>query len=450
MVERPKVNVLRTLKCLREAVYKSDGSIKAVNCISEVALGLGLNADTDKSYAVISSRSGGLFNTVAIHYEPPGTAKRQAEERLVRYIEEVVQQREKALGVVVSDGLTFVYYDPYNGWVLRRNYIDRTSVIKLVEALRGLTRRSLYDLAEEFGVASAVAKKFTSMLYERLERSEEAREAYSKWLKTKKDDPAKRFLMPPRDELFEEIVKGYGLDGVTYMAVFALQTYVALLLKLLAAETLYVYSSGEEYGSFLSDLADGNVYRLLDDLERGTMFPKFANFLDGNSFSWYLNAFDEELAGAVADLAKRLANYEIATPQLVRARDLFQLLLGRGDEVEQMAEDALDRAGLGNVCREDPDKLLKTRVLDPVAGSGTVLLAYVNKLRQCENRLPITSVLLGNIVGYTQDQLMAIAARVNWYLAVADVLTFPGRVDIPIYLAGLQIPFNYFVSLSQR
>jgi len=454
MVEKPKVDVLRTLVCLREAMYESNNPTSdAAICVDEWILRkLGLKADVDGPYMIVSSReSNGLLDAVVIYYEHPGAlAKGQAKERLVKYVEEVVHQKDRALGIIVSDRLAFVGYDPLGGWTLMIHPIERRSVVKMVEALRGLTRKSLYDLAEEFGIASPTAKKFTSMLYEKLERSEKGMEAYSKWSELWRDDSAKRFLMPPPRPTLFEIVEGYGLEGIPYALTFSLQTYIALLLKLIATEAVYVYSSGETYESFLADLANGNrkdVYRLLSDLEKGAIFQKYVNFLDGNNyFSWYLDVFDEELASAVVDLARRLTNYEIATPQLTRARDLFQILVGNGDEVEEAAERILDKT-IGNACGEE---LFKTKILDPLSESGTLLIAYINRLRRCVDPLLITPILLGNVVGYAQDPLMAIAARVNWYLAVADVIEAPGQVDIPIYLTGLQIPFNYFVSLSQR
>jgi len=457
MVEKPKINVIRVLSCLRGAMYRSAEPVTAATkCVESVLRGLNLDFSTDGPYTIVSSNMpNSLYNNIVITHEPPGG---QAKERLVKYMEGTVQ-RKKSLGIIVSDRLTFVAYEG-GEWVLRKYPIDRASVIKMVEALRGLTRRSLYDM-EEFGVTTPLAKKFTVMLYERLVGSKEAMEAYSKWVRLKyaKLDMTKRYLFPPRldDEEFMNIVGGYGIEGgVPYRLVFALQTYIALLLKLVATETYYVYTSDEEYKSFLADLANGDVkdvYRLLSAMEENRIFENagFVNFLDGNYFSWYLDVFDEELASAIADVAKRLANYEIATPQLTRARDLFWTLLNRADEMEQRAERVLDSAGLGNICttlKEDGTKLSKIYVLDPVAGSGTVLLAYINRLRRCAEHLELTSAILGNVVGYTQDPLMAIAARTNWYLATADILEYVGRVEVPIYLAGLDLPFNQYVSLS--
>lgn len=71
--------------------------------------------------------------------------------------------------------------------------------------------------------------------------------------------------------------------------------------------------------------------RALEDLESGGVFRRLlniTNFIEGGYFSWYLEELDEKLAEVVAEIAKRLADYEPATPVLEPeyARDLLKRL----------------------------------------------------------------------------------------------------------------------------
>jgi len=125
------------------------------------------------------------------------------------------------------------------------------------------------------------------------------------------------------------------------------------------------------------------------------------NFLEGDYFSWYLDVLDEDLADLVAELARRLADYEVATPQLEPefARDLLKRLyqnlvprdlrhrLGEYYTPDWLANYLLDEVGLSlenllKMGEEDSLKPLELRVLDPACGSGTFLVLYISRLRR--------------------------------------------------------------------
>ncbi|MEM2187050.1 MAG: N-6 DNA methylase [Thermofilaceae archaeon] len=197
----------------------------------------------------------------------------------------------------------------------------------------------------------------------------------------------------------------------------------------------------------------------LAELESGGIFRKFGyeNFLEGDYFSWYLGELDQELAEILAEIARRLADYEPATPQLEpeSARDLLKRLyqhlvprdirhnLGEYYTPDWLADLLLNEAGLsleelGRIGREDPLKPLQIRVLDPACGSGTFLVRYIARLRAYarEHFLDdvLTDYLLNNVVGYDLNPLAVLTARTNYLLMIADL---PKRraIEIPVYLA---------------
>jgi len=102
------------------------------------------------------------------------------------------------------------------------------------------------------------------------------------------------------------------------------------------------------------------------------------NFLEGDYFSWYLDVFDKNLADLIAELARQLSDYEIATPQLEPefARDLLKRLyqnlvpsdlrhrLGEFYTPDWLANYLLDEVGLSfenlnKIGEEDPSKAPK-------------------------------------------------------------------------------------------
>ncbi|MEM1953545.1 MAG: N-6 DNA methylase, partial [Candidatus Caldarchaeum sp.] len=380
------------------------------------------------------------------------------------------------LGIVLADRIAFLKYDPKasgDKWVLRGPYeINRETVIKLVEALRGLQRKRLDvdSLVRDFGPQSDSARKLVKLLYERLKTSKSGRvrALFDDWLRLFSQTTG--YSQEKLKEL-KEIVKEYGLSGnVDYNALlFSLHTYYGLVMKLLAAEIAYLYGGGKWLRSYVGELENaymsGGVAGLRDvlrELEEGGVFSRLlniVNFVEGDYFSWYLDVLDRDLGDAVAEVARRLGDYEPATPHLEpeTTRDLLKRLyqsliprdvrhkLGEFYTPDWLAELLLNEMGL-TVDRfeamgsENPLRPLELRVLDPACGSGTFLILYLKRLREyAENHYltdQLVNYVLANVVGYDLNPLAVLAARTNYLLAVGDLLVYvKGNVEIPVYLA---------------
>ncbi len=86
-------------------------------------------------------------------------------------------------------------------------------------------------------------------------------------------------------------------------------------------------------------------------------------------------------------------------------------------------------------------KLFETRWLDPACGSGTFLVLLIARMQALGRQLmlPETDLLeaiLHNVVGFDINPLAVLTARVNYLLAIADLLEHRrGDISIPVYLA---------------
>ncbi len=450
-------------------------------CIEERILKpLGILQYGKYEYTLVSgARVDALYGHVIIEYKAPGKLSSdsdiaRAKEQIIRYIQQEAASKaewDRYLGIIISDRIAFVRYDKSRDtWILRGPYeVTRESIIKLVEAIRGLRRKALkVDLIlKDFGPKSELAAKSVRELYKKLLNPRSPRTAvlFEDWLRLFKQATgysAERLKELPR--LAEE----YGLAGkVDYdRLLFAVQTYYALILKLLAAEVVYLYGGGKFYKSYIAELDDaytgGGVEALrkaLIDLESGGIFKQFGieNFLEGDYFSWYLEELDQSLADVLAEIARRLADYEPATPQLEPefARDLLKRLyqhlvpedirhnLGEYYTPDWLADLLLDEVGLS---RESLEKLgsenslkpLEIRVLDPACGSGTFLVRYIARLRDYVREHFLEDVMLNylleNVVGFDLNPLAVLTARTNYLLMIAD-LPRRGSIEIPVYLA---------------
>jgi len=231
---------------------------------------------------------------------------------------------------------------------------------------------------------------------------------------------------------------------------FAVHTYYALLMKFLAVE-LASLQGGALVGSFVAALpatTEKQLRRELTDLENGGTFALLGinNFLEGDFFGWYLDAWSGEMANGIRALARTLADFEPATTTLEpeHTRDLLKKLyqylvprklrhdLGEYYTPDWLAERLLNQVGY----KGEPDK----RLIDPGCGSGTFLILALRRLRQyaADHLIPPADVLdaaLKNIVGFDLNPLSVIAARTNYLLALGDLLRYRrGPADLPVYM----------------
>ncbi|RLG16065.1 class I SAM-dependent DNA methyltransferase, partial [Nanoarchaeota archaeon] len=300
MVELASVDVDEVLTCIRTAVRLAQNEeevrVRVSKCIEEKILKpLGITQVGHYEYTLISGvRVDALSGHVIIEYKAPGRLSTKsdiakAKEQVIRYICEEAKVKERYknfIGVIISDRIAFVRYDfREDSWVLRGPYdITRETVIKLVEAIRGLQRKSLEAdaLIRDFGPASIIARKVIKLLYERLTRSNNPRVVtlFSDW---KRLFTQATGYSPEKLKKLKSMAKDCGISGdIDYDAfLFSIHTYYALIMKLLAAEIAYLYGQGKWLRSYVAELENAylqgginGLKQVLSDLESGGIFAR--------------------------------------------------------------------------------------------------------------------------------------------------------------------------------
>jgi len=476
--------------CIRNGILQArteeDLRIRVSNCIEEKILKpLNIPFEGKYEYTLASGkRIDALYGHVIIEYKAPGKLStdsdiQKAKEQVIKYIISEARDKsnyDKFLGIIISDKIAFVRYNKREDrWRLRGPYeIRRESIITLIEALRGLRRKilSAEELIKDFGMNSQISKRMIKILYKKLlnTKNEKTKILFEDWMRLFKQatgyDPEK---LKELKELAEEY--GFEKSNINYdILIFAIHTYYALIMKLIAAEIAYLHGSGRFLKSYVVELDDAytskgieGLKNILKELESGGIFKKLLgieNFLEGDYFSWYVEEIDQELGDFIAEVARRLSDYEIATPQLEPeyARDLLKDLyqnivprdirhsLGEYYTPDWLAELIINEVGLSyenleNMGKEDPLKPLEIRVLDPACGSGTFLILYISRLIRYANEHFLTDTLakyiLENVVGYDLNPLAVLTARTNYLLTIVNLLQQSrlGSIEIPIYLA---------------
>jgi SAM-dependent methyltransferase len=253
----------------------------------------------------------------------------------------------------------------------------------------------------------------------------------------------------------------YGVSPVAKLEtlLFAIQTYYALLMKLLAIEVLSLQAGSfiRSQAAQLASTTEPERRKILQDLEAGDLFRAYGidNFLEADYFAWYLDTWDADIDTLVRRVAQELGEFEPATSTLdpEAVHDLLKVLyqylvpkkirhdLGEYYTPDWLADYVLDQAGF--------DGRLGSRFLDPGCGSGTFLMRAILRIkaRAAEDFVPddrVGRAILDTVVGFDLNPVAVLAARTNYLLALGTLIRKVAPVSLPVYLAdSLLAPLPY-------
>jgi len=218
---------------------------------------------------------------------------------------------------------------------------------------------------------------------------------------------------------------------------FAVQTYYALVVKLLTRAVL-------AHVSVPNRNAPGELF-LREDIERfenGECAANWgvADFPGASRWGWYRHGWNEPLEQWLRDLNRPVHELVPLPADLdpAKGHDLFGAFymslfpkqvrhaLGEHYTPAWLADHVLDQVGFNGAARG--------RLLDPTCGSGVFLLRALDRLRRGRGRHPDLAGILDRVVGMDVNDLAVLAARANYLLAVRDLLGRGETVAIPVHL----------------
>jgi N-6 DNA Methylase len=375
------------------------------------------------------------------------------------------REDEEKLAVNVglaTDGKRFVFVQRWGkAWHTDDRRLDEDTVEKLLLWLRAMVRKDLSpeNLIGDFGHETQLAADVVGVLAKLVDSAKHPKPnvIYDEWKRifgivygteqlerTKSSDETKALT-----SAYQIKVKG-GFPVV----LFAVHTYYALLMKMLATEV--IVAQGGLGDTFIGMLTRTGLRDQLAELESGGVLRRhnIRNAIEQDFFGWYPEAWSEELQDVLWRMTQTLVAYDIGTFQIKpdRARDLLKDLyhglipesvrhaLGEYYTPDWLAEHTIDLAGYDG----DPSKSL----LDASCGSGTFLVMAILKVRQWltdravewnsnAKKLEAVNLIRHNIVGFDLNPLAVIAARTNYLFALGPLLRYRGAghdFEIPVYL----------------
>ncbi|WP_020176965.1 Eco57I restriction-modification methylase domain-containing protein [Methyloferula stellata] len=236
---------------------------------------------------------------------------------------------------------------------------------------------------------------------------------------------------------------------------FTIHTYNAFLMKLLAAEIVaeYKLTAHPDFCEHLLGYEDDELLRSLDrEVERSAYFEgaRIKGFVEEAVFSWYADASlsasgRRAICSGIRGLLTQLSLYRMDDLNAARSRDVLKAFyqslipevlrkaLGEFYTPDWLVDVACDRASVKD--------WFSIRVLDPTCGSGSFLLEAIRRKRKAAEAAKLDAKatlanILANVWGFDLNPLAVQASRVNFLIAIADLVAAAKiEIELPILLA---------------
>ena len=482
--DHAKIMAEQMVKAVEWAGSEEDIRHECNTLIDEFITKAGLTIKGRHEYGLAGGRIDSKYGGVVIEYKNPKGAGKIIENKNAPGVKAVVEQiskrfrdlqaeehvgMERILGVG-CDGDTIVFVQK------RGNKLDAEdpqpvtphTVQRLLRAIISLGARGLSftpeNLTSNFGSEGQSAQNGVRLIHDLIHttHSPKAQTFFRQW-----------------QILFGEVC-GYDIHGqsdkIRTLAkhydvpnpdpaelLFAVHTYYAIFMKMLAAEIVASFSplGTSTLKKLVSAPTSAKLRDELRNLEQGGIWSQIGirNFLEGDIFSWYLDTWNEDCADAVRTMTRSLDQFDPTTLSVdpAESRDLLKQLyqqlfpksvrhdLGEYYTPDWLAELVLNELGYDG----NPDK----RLLDPACGSGTFLVMALNRVKTWydEHRYEcgfgedeLLRKILRNIIGFDLNPLAVMAARTNYLMAIRELLRHADNVELPVYLCdSIMTPSEY-------
>ncbi len=423
------------------------------------------------------------YNNVVIEFKTPaffkGSAKsakfvEATEGRLLKYIQRLAIEQgidEKDCIGVAIDGDHIAFAQVQDGKIVSQPLMPFSSISfqMVVDALRANFRRAISaeNLAEDFGHASPTGCQFMQQLADALADALSAtgnrkiKMLFAEWATLY--GQAADLSIQQRKKIDASL--GFDFSGPAIIdlpaKLFVTHTFHSLLMKLIAAEIVAAHGMASSTSLIHELLAIEKDEALIDALQADVEGGRFFNavglhgFVEEAIFSWYLDAAASKktmriaLCEAIRNLLAQLSVYRFDTIKKTgrsrdMLRDFYQDLVPeelRKSLGEFYTPDWLVEHSVAKLAYDDK-KWLDARLLDPTCGSGSFLLEAIEQKRRAAlaagwDASRTVDMLTSTVWGFDLNPLAVQSARVNFLIAIADLLQkCKGKdVEIPVLLA---------------
>lgn len=451
---------------------------------------------TDEGIVKYSSkgRIDSKYSSVVIEYKQPSFYKTKVDTdsafyQALDYLNSLYVEKEGTYLGFVTDGARCQFV-LFNERVKELYDVDKTkvspqtsvrkldsemvdSLIKSIINLRVQALNSdnlIRDLVVIQKAGKNVIYHLTEALYNSLSVMDGITEvSYGQWMNNfglSHDDASKQKAIEDRRRDLAKLIDREKIEtDEEYKILFSLQTAISILAMLIAYRVVLLVK-GEEYSSF-SDLLEMNMDERRIELGRiaegsVSMELNVFNLLEIGCFSWPFSNdhWTEEINEWVKVIIEILMVYETMPDFTKRTDDLFRDLymsimpvsvrhsLGEYYTPEWLAENVIN-TGLEYI----PYDKEHLRIIDSTAGSGTFIQKVIEKKREKyreNNNSEALGYILNEVAAIDANTLAVILARINYFLAIADLVNIENEIYIPVFIGDSSIPIANKLSSDKK
>lgn len=421
-----------------------------------------------------------MCNQLVIEYKRPSeligdTRQEKATTQLHEYLESLYINDGSEYTGILTDASILQYSYWQDGKLVTSDFgkITKNDFERVMLHLLGTQAKTFNsrNIVHDFrlGSKSNISKNLARSLFAQLKDSKPTDQVHMLWAEWMRhshyslEDKGKAAdIKLRRQALGEAMGTTIKSPKTDYMALFALQTTYAIIVKLIACRVLTKLEHGgdEVYFSDLIDIDSEGLKQRLNHMESGAAILGIQNLLEGDFFSWYCtdSVWNEESFDNIVPLIRELNIY---TPESYQRSsqtlDIFESLYmgmmppavrhSNGEYftpswlANQVVDRSIDVGGLGD----------DFTAIDPCCGSGVFLMQLIKKFiggrdisqMGIGDKKRLVEKILNGIYGIDINPLSVLAARVNFYLCTRELLEdYQGVIEIPIYVGDS----TYFAS----
>lgn len=439
-------------------------------------LGFEYNPIKEKSVATCrhvakgtKGRADTAISTLVIEFKQPSTLSNdEQKKKAVNQITEYLNGLSDASGGemyegFVTDGVKGCFVTYSDGKVVAENFmnIDEYALDRIIQNILSLKLIAFNanNLVESFcnppendGVAFELVDTLFNILSNNIcAKTEMLFLEWKELFNLAHDDVSKQQAIIDRKKSLEKLLdRELENRDEEYLALFALQSAYAIIIKVIAYKLISQIRFNESLISFdkAMNMDSESMRVLFSRLENGAVFReyKMSNLLEGDFFSWYCNEkqWTKELAEVISKIFSILCRYseKAVLNNTKRSQDFFKQLYESmvPAAVRHSLGEYYTRKWLAQNVVEEAIKLAKKeqwKGLDPCCGSGTFLNVMIDKILDEDKDKSSEETLddiLKRVKGIDLNPIAVLTARVNYFINISHLIIDDKPIDIPVYL----------------
>ncbi len=427
---------------------------------------------------VSRGRADTAISSLVIEFKQPSKLssdhqKEKALNQIVEYLNgfQILNDDEMYEGFV-TDGVQGCFVTCIGGKSICERYtlVDEHALDRIVQNILALKLIAFNanNLVESFcnpPMNDGIAFELVGILFELLKNhiAVKTQMLFTEWkelFNLAHDDISKQQAIIDRKSSLESLLKTTLKDrDDEYLALFALQTAYAIIIKIIAYKLISQIRFNESLISFNKSMEmESEPLRIqFARLENGAIFREYGmtNLLEGDFFSWYCNdnQWNEKLAGTIKRVFEILSRYseKAVLNNTKRSRDFFKQLYESmvPSAVRHSLGEYYTKKWLAQNVVDNAVNLAKTqdwKGLDPCCGSGTFLNVMIDKIlheeKEKSNEEKLRDIL-HRVKGIDLNPIAVLTARVNYFINISHLITTYEPIVIPVYLGDASyVPRN--------